>query len=64
MVGVKFVKRKKQDPPVEKNRKNQAPGNRWEGSIVQIFIKKMKGVGANGRIHRKKYKRFGKPVTF
>ena len=51
-------------PPVKKIESFKGFGNRWEGLTVQIFKQKIKGVGGNGRILRKKYKRIRKSVTF
>ena len=65
MVGVKFVERKNfKTPRSKKIEKIQRQGTDGRGRLSKYLSKKMKGVGANGRIHRKKYKRFRKSVTF
>ena len=51
-------------PPGRKKSKKSSAREPVGGLDYPNIYQKMKGVGANGRIHRKKYKRFRKSVTF
>lgn len=51
-------------PPGQKNQEISKEPVSGLHSTVQIFNKKLKGVGGNGRILGKKYKRIRKSATF